>query len=126
RLLRPRTLDRLPLEEAVDRQQAAPIGVSTPEHRCRRHPLGCGVDGFELRGDVLDPTGDEPPGQAIKRARACLGVLTYDPVLLPRRTVVARRRLEQRFHQGCDLETENLGIALLGDATAHEPVVASA
>src|SRR5205085_3002951 len=59
------------------------------------------------------------PAQPVERALAGLGMLADDPMLLARRAVVARRRLEQRLDQGRDLETENLGIALLGDAAAH-------
>src|SRR5205823_4080435 len=82
-------------------------------------PLGGGIDRLELGRGLLDPAGNEAPGQPVERALAGLGMLADDPMLLTWRAVVARRRLEQRLDQGRDLETENLGIALLGDAAAH-------
>ena len=76
--------------------------------------------GFNFGRGFLDPAGNEAPGQPVERALAGLGMLADNPMLLARRAVVARRRFEQRLDQGRDLETENLGIALLGDAAAHE------
>jgi hypothetical protein len=65
------------------------------------------------------PAEDEAPDQPVERARPALGMLADDPMLLTGRAVVARRRLKQRLDQHRDLETENLGIALLGDAATH-------
>ena len=44
RLLGPLTLDRLPLEEAVHRNDAAPLPVSIPKGRQSLHRLAVGVD----------------------------------------------------------------------------------
>ena len=120
-LLRPLARDLGPLEEIVDRQQAAPLGVGRAEHRRRGHALGGGVDGLELRRRLLDPVRDEPPPQPVEMALARLGVLADDPVLLARRAVVARRRVVrvQRLDQRRDPEAQDLGIALLRDASAH-------
>src|SRR4051812_24800957 len=61
RLLGSRALDGLPLEEEVNRHQAAPPSIGVPDHRKRMDRLGFGVDGRRL-GLLLRAVRDEAPG----------------------------------------------------------------
>jgi hypothetical protein len=63
------------------------------------------------------------PHHSRSRCRPGLGMLADHPVLLARRAVVAGRRrlsLVERLDQGGDLEPQDLRVALLRDAAAHD------
>jgi hypothetical protein len=68
RLLRLRAFDSLPLEEIINRQDAAPQLVGVAEHRQCCDGLCLGVDRFAA--DLFRPIWDQAPPEAIERACA--------------------------------------------------------
>src|SRR5215203_1078246 len=119
--------DRHPLEEAIDRHDAAALAICLTEHG---QPIDClrlGVDRRRLRL-LLAPVRDEPPLKQIERARAGLGVLPDHPELLARGAVVAWRHVAERIASDSviprvesidDFEPELIGRARLNDASTH-------
>ena len=92
-LLDPRALNCAPLEEAIDRHDAASLSISVPEHGEPRDALGLGVDGPLAALRVLAPVRDQAPLDQIERALARLMVLPNDQEFLARRTIVAGRNV---------------------------------
>jgi hypothetical protein len=60
------SLDRLPLEEAIDRQDAPPFAISLPKRRECPDGLAFGVDRFPATLRVLAPIRDEAPAERIE------------------------------------------------------------
>src|SRR5215203_1287180 len=126
-LLNLRAFDRHPLEEAVDRHDAAALAICLTEHRQPIDRLRFGVDRRRLRL-VLAPVRDEPPLKQVERALAGLGVLPDYPELLARGAVVAWRHVAERIASDPiiprvesidDFEPELIGRARLDDASTH-------
>src|SRR5215831_9491941 len=67
RLLRFLALDGLPLEETVDRHDAAALTVRIPKCRQVPHRLAFGIDGFTAARRVIAPIWDEAPTQRVER-----------------------------------------------------------
>src|SRR5829696_7303357 len=89
-------LDRHPLEEAINRHDAAALTICLTEHRQPVDRLRLGVDRRWLRL-VLAPVWDEPPLNQVERPLAGLGVLPDYPGLLARGAVVAWRHVAERI-----------------------------
>src|SRR6185295_12307001 len=113
--------NRFPFEEAVDRQQTPPASVGVAKRRQRGDGLRLGVDRFACAAVVLAPVGYETPPQSVQAARASFGVLADHPVLLARRSVVARRRVAsiEGLDQRGNLEPEDVGIGFLRNASTR-------
>jgi hypothetical protein len=60
------SLDRLPFEEAIDRQDAPPLAISLPKRRECPDGLAFGVDRLAATLRVLAPIRDEAPAQRIE------------------------------------------------------------
>jgi hypothetical protein len=76
RLLRPLSLDRLPLEEAIDRDDAAALPVRLAECRQPIDGLAFGVDRLSAAGRVLAPVRIRPQRRGsseIGRSDDCAG-----------------------------------------------------
>ena len=58
--------DRLPFEEAIDRQDAPPLAISLPKRRECPDGLAFGVDRLPATLWVLAPIRDEAPAQRIE------------------------------------------------------------
>jgi hypothetical protein len=66
-LLRLPALDRLPLEEAVDRDDTAPTPVGVAEGRQLMGGLTLGVDRLASAFGLLDPVGNQASTQRVQR-----------------------------------------------------------
>ena len=60
-------LDRLPLEEAINRHDASALAIGFVEGRQLPHRLALSVDRLAPAGRVLAPVRDQPPAQRVKR-----------------------------------------------------------
>src|SRR5271166_1784245 len=90
-LLRPLSLDRLPLEKAIHRHNAAPVTVGVPECRQLVHGLAFRVDRLAASGRVLAPTRDQAPMQRVQGHIAGLVITPDGEQLLARRSIPSRR-----------------------------------
>jgi hypothetical protein len=78
------SLDRLPLVEAVDRQNAAAPAIRVPKHRQPVHRLAFGVDRLAPAFRILTPIGNEAPAEWVQRDLAGLVVAPDNKELLAR------------------------------------------
>jgi hypothetical protein len=88
-LLGPHALDGAPLEETVDRHDAAPLSIGFPEHGQLGDVLRLGIDGPAATLRVAAPVWDQAPLDQVERSLACLVVLPNDQQLLAGRSIVA-------------------------------------
>ena len=88
RLLGPRALNGPPLEEAVDRHEAAPLSISFAKCGELGNALGLGIDGPTPSPRVCEPMRDQTPLDAIERALTRLAVLPNNEQLLAGCSVV--------------------------------------
>jgi hypothetical protein len=97
RLLAARASDCPPLEEAINRHDAASLGIGVAERGQAAHAFSFGVDrpASTLRGCA--PMWDQAPFEQVKRALACLVVLPNDEQLLARRRLYRRATLPKRL-----------------------------
>src|SRR5262249_13631704 len=91
RLLGLLSLNRLPLEKAVHRHDAAPLAVGVPERREPVNGLALGVDWLAASGWVLAPIRNQAPAQWIDREFAGRVIPPDDPQLLARGGIPAWR-----------------------------------
>src|SRR5829696_6332944 len=115
--------DGLPLEEGVDRHDAAPTPIGVPKHWELCHRLSLRVDGRRL-WPVLRPVRDQSPTEHVERAHAGVGMLADRPEFLRWRGVVAgwevrRRAVIRTLKRIHNLEPELIGAACLNDTSAH-------
>jgi hypothetical protein len=98
-LLHLRAFDRHPLEEAIDRHDAAAITICLTEHRQPIDCLGVGVDRRRLRL-LLAPVRDEPPPSSLtSRLASARKALLIMPDRNQRRSLeISRKHLEQDVH----------------------------
>ena len=98
-LLHLRAFDRHPLEEAIDRHDAAAITICLTEHRQPIDCLGVGVDRRRLRL-LLAPVRDEPPPSSLtSRLASARKALLMMPDRNQRRSLeISRKHLEQDVH----------------------------
>ena len=98
-LLHLRAFDRHPLEEAIDRHDAAAITICLREHRQPIDCLGVGVDRRRLRL-LLAPVRDEPPPLSLtSRLASARKALLIMPDRNQRRSLeISRKHLEQDVH----------------------------
>src|SRR5215475_10678321 len=80
-------LDRLPLEEAVHRHNAAAPAVRISKRRQISHGLVFGVDRLSTTCWVLAPIRDQAPAQRVERYLAGLVIAADDQQFLTRRSV---------------------------------------
>src|SRR6516162_6990491 len=88
-LLGPRALNSPPLEEAVDRHDAAPLSISFAKCGELGNALGLGIDGPTATRRVCEPIRDQTPLDEVERALTSLAVLPNNEQLLAGRCVVA-------------------------------------
>ena len=69
---------RLPFEEAVDRDEAAPPGIGVPKGRKPCHGLRLGIDRLAAPGGILAAVWDEAPTQRIERPLPRLMIFPND------------------------------------------------
>src|SRR5262249_37489754 len=87
RLLRPLTLDCLPLEKAIDGHDAAAHAVRVPKRRQGSHRFALSVDRLAAAHRVFAPIENEPPAERIERDFAGLVIASDDQQVLARRAV---------------------------------------
>src|SRR5215471_924661 len=95
RLLGLLPLDRLPLEKAVHRHDAAPLAVGVSERREPVNGLALGVDWLAASGWVLAPIRNQAPAQWIEREFAGRMIPPDDQQLLARGGIPAWRIVVQ-------------------------------
>jgi len=114
-------LDCLPLEEAINREDAAPSRVGIPEQRQPRDGLSLGIDRLPTAPRIRAPARDQTPFEEIQRPLAGLMVLPDDEKLLARRRVVPPRHVREAAVR--HVQTINDGQAKrpggLNDTSAH-------
>ena len=91
RLLRFLALDRLPLEEAINRNDAAAPAIGIPEGGQIAHGLAFGIDRFSPALRVLAPIGNKTPAQGLEGHLAGLRITPDHQQILAWRGVPARR-----------------------------------
>jgi hypothetical protein len=90
-LLGPLSLDRIPLEKAIHRDDTTAHAVGVAERRQITHGLALGIDGLAPAGRVLASVGNKSPTQRIEGDLAGLVIAPDDQQLLARRGVPAGR-----------------------------------
>ena len=118
------TLDRFPLKEVVDRDKASAVVVRVAETREARHCFCLCVDRSPSTVVLLAPVRDETPPKSIKYSLTGLRMLTDDPMLLARSTVIARRHT-QRLDKTRDLKPKFVRRRHLAKATTHEEKISA-
>ncbi len=111
----------MPFEEAVDRDDTAPPGVSVPECREPCHRLGLGIDRFAAARLVGAAVRDEAPAQQVERALSGLMIFPDHQQFLAGCPVVAGLQPGnagiRRIQPLDDRKTQ--GLARLDDPAAH-------
>ena len=119
--------DRLPLEKAVNRHDAAapPIGIS--EGRQRAHCLALCIDRLATALRILTKMRDQAPAQRIERYLARLMVAPNDQQLLAGRAIPMRRLIVHAAVPRVQAVNDGEGnrSATLDDSAAHDRYVAT-
>ena len=127
-LLRLLALDRLPLEKAVDRHDAAALAVGLAEGRQVARRLALGVDRFASALRIVAPVGDQSPTQRFERDLAIAVVSPDHQQLLAGRRIPSRRIIVHAAVAHVQAIDDGIAqrSAALNHSSAHAPDIASA